>query len=47
MPCKVFRFGLFFDGTGNNKSYAKEKGNGSESNIAKLNKHYQEGDFDA
>lgn len=39
--CKVVHIGVFFDGTGNNK--ANDKGNGSQSNIAKLSDLYIHG----
>jgi len=40
MPCKQFRVGVFFDGTGNNK--ANDKVLGKESNIALLSDLYKE-----
>ena len=44
MGCKVFRVGVFFDGTGNNKFVDKKAGDGSASNVAKLYELYQEHD---
>ena len=43
MPCRVFRIGVFFDGTGNTKKPDSSKG--KMSNIAKLSDMYKEGTF--
>ncbi len=43
MPCRVFRVGVFFDGTGNTKKPDSSKG--KMSNIAKLSDMYKEGTF--
>jgi hypothetical protein len=41
MPCRVFRIGVFFDGTGNTKKTDSSKG--KMSNIAKLSDMYKVG----
>ena len=42
MGCRVFRVGVFFDGTGNNKFIDAKEGDGSASNVAKLYELYNE-----
>jgi len=42
MACKIFRVGVFFDGTGNNQA----RDGASESNVSKLNKLYKKGEFE-
>jgi len=42
MGCKIFRVGVFFDGTGNTKHPDSSKG--KQSNVAKLSKLYKQGD---
>ena len=44
MPCRVFRIGVFFDGTGNTKKPDSSKG--KMSNIAKLSDMYRQGVFE-
>jgi hypothetical protein len=44
MPCRVYRIGVFFDGTGNTKKPDSSKG--KMSNIAKLSDLYREGEFE-
>lgn len=41
MACKILHIGVFFDGTGNNKTL--DTGEGSQSNIAKLSELYRTG----
>ncbi len=41
MPCRVFRIGVFFDGTGNTKKPDSSKR--KMSNIAKLSDMYRRG----
>ncbi|WP_281544986.1 DUF2235 domain-containing protein [Grimontia sp. SpTr1] len=45
LPEKTFRFGIFFDGTGNNlenDKYKENRGNASRTNVARLFEAYQE-----
>jgi len=43
MPCRIFRVGVFFDGTGNSKKPDSSKG--KMSNVAKLSDMYKQGSF--
>ncbi len=45
MPCKVYKIGVFFDGTGNNKEFDISHGRDQQSNIAKLYALYKTGKF--
>ncbi len=46
MACKIYRIGLFFDGTGNNKDFDTSNGRDQQSNIAKLFNLYRTGEFE-
>ena len=38
MPCKTYKIGVFFDGTGNNADFDSSNGRDQQSNVAKLHK---------
>lgn len=45
MPCKTYKIGVFFDGTGNNADFDSSNGRNQQSNVAKLHKLYKTGEF--
>ena len=47
MPCKTYKIGVFFDGTGNNAAFDSSNGRDQQSNVAKLHKLYKTGEFES
>ena len=47
MPCKTYKIGVFFDGTGNDAAFDSSNGRDQQSNVAKLHKLYKTGEFES